>query len=544
MSFIFEDKRLLEELLKKAQATPSNAPATPPPVTPDTLSGYEAAKKLLFGLQRDLGDVAAPDAGAPISTEGEPNPQLLKSFPKNVRSIGDFLVWAANAKLTWNGKRIAWLPEEIDQEPITPEKQQAWIFQSYPTDRNDRSIDRKPKNVTAYADKDNLIAYLSYLRDTPEVQTNEVAKFMVGSIIGQANSYLRMKGEQPIDTKTPDKPKDALDPTMIVDVFPAVLDPANPKEGLNNHPYTGYLSAKKDELNWLQVSDLKDQASFYAWLRNRQIKYYKPDKSGAFLTIGLLDVNNDKCIGIHAIYQRALELKGIAPGDDKFVSGYSRGAALYLDAVTNFGRQLTGLDGKPCAVISAGTQNAQAVQPGTTPATGYDPNAARNVVANLPLRVEILDFNKIRQFFEAYKHMNPNADQWANPAYTSMAAALDLMLPQAAPDGRINLMAGADEVLRWLKPPAPGKSNYIPFLNQLSAVLDSVGGALRSFRAENADTDSGEARINNPDWLARINAQIQGSNSIWETNNNAIATLKNRVGSVTQMRGGNKYYPY
>lgn len=544
MSFIFEDKKLLTELLKSAQEKPPVAPAAPS-VTPDTLSGYEAAKRFLFGLQRDLGDVAAPDAAAPIGTEGEPDPKLLKSFPKDVRSIGDFLIWAANAKLTWNGKRIAWLPEEIDQDPVTPEKQNAWVFQSYPTDRNDRSIDRKPKNVTAYADKDGLIAYLSYLRDTPEVQNNEVAKFMVSSIIGQTNGYLRMKGEKPIDTKTPDKPKDALDPSMIVDVLPSVLDPANSKAGLNSHPYTGYLNSKKDELNWLQVSDLKDQTSFYAWLRNRQVKQPAQNKPGTFETVGLLDTNSDKCLGIHLIYQRALELKGVAAGDDAFISGYSRGVALYLEQVMTFGRQLTGLDGKPCSVATASTENVQATKPGGSGAgqAQYDPAAAQKVVASLPLRVEVLDFNKINEFFSEYRKMNPEVDQWANPAQVAMDDALDLLLPQIAAGRRISLMAGASEVSRWLKPPEPGKSNYIPFLNALTAVLDAVGGALQDLKARYADEDSGESRITNSTWLARINAQIQGSNSIWRTNNNSIETLKNRVGSVTQIRDmGKKYY--
>lgn len=544
MSFIFEDKKLLVELLKVAQVKPPVAEA-PPPVTEDTLSGYEAAKRFLFGLQKDLGDVAAPDAGAPIGTEGDPDPKLLKSFPKDVRSIGDFLIWAANAKLTWNGKRIAWLPEEIDQEPVTPEKQQAWVFQSYPTDRNDRSVDRKPKNVTAYADKDNLVAYLSYLRDTPEVQTNEVAKFMISSIIGQANSYLKMKGEKPIDTKTPEKPKDALDPNMIVDILPDVLDPSNPKAGLNSHPYTGYLAAKKDELNWLQVSDLKDQTSFYAWLRNRQVKQPAKDKPNTFETVGLLDTNSDKCLGIHLIYQRALELKGVAAGDDGFVSGYSRGVALYLEQVTTLGRQLLGADGKPCSVVTVGTQNVQATKPGEAGVghAEYDPAAAQKVVATLPLRVEILDFNKINEFFAEYRKMNPAVDQWANPAQVAMDDALDLLLPQVAAGRQISLMAGANEVMGWLKPPAPGKSNYIPFLNALTMVLNCVGGALKDLKSTYADEDSGESRINNPTWLARINAQIQGSNSIWRTNYNAIETLKNRVGSITQIRDmGKKYY--
>lgn len=545
MSFIFEDKKLLEKLLKNAQAQPPVAKA-PPPVTEDTLSGYEAAKRFLFGLQKDLGDVAAPDAGAPISTEGEPDPRLLKSFPKDVRSIGDFLIWAAKAKLTWNGKRIAWLPEEIDQPPITPEKQQAWVFQSYPTDRDDRSIDRKPKTVTAYADKDNLVGYLSYLRDTPEVQSNEVAKFMIGSIIGQANGYLRMKGENPIDTKTPEKPKDALDPNMIIDILPEVLDPSNPKAGLNSHPYTGYLAAKKDELNWLQVSDLKDQSSFYAWLRNRQMKQPAKDKPNTFETVGLLDVNSDKCLGIHLLYQRAIELKGVAAADDSFVRGYSKGAALYLEAVTTFGRQLSGLDGKPCSVVRAGTDNVQTTpQNQSTTQTQYDPAAAQKVVAALPLRVEVLDFNKINEFFNEYRKMNPDVDQWAYPAQTAMDDALALMLPQAAAGRRISLMAGPSEVIRWLKPPGPGESNYMPFLNALSSVLDSVGRALQDLKQREADTDSGEAHIQNPTWIARINAQIQGSNSIWETNNNSIETLKNRVGSVsqlTQLRNKNRYY--
>jgi hypothetical protein len=124
-----------------------------------------------------------------------------------------------------------------------------------------------------------------------------------------------------------------------------------------------------------------------------------------------------------------------------------------------------------------------------------------------------------------------------------MDDALGLLLPQIAAGRQISLMSGANEVMGWLKPPAPGQSNYMPFLNALTMVLNCVGGALKDLKSTYADEDSGESRITNPTWLARINAQIQGSNSIWRTNYNSIETLKNRVGSTTQIRDmGKKYY--
>lgn len=343
MSFILEDKNLINHLLKVAQEA-----APKPAVTPQTISGYEAATKLLYKLQSDLGDDTAPKATAPISSESPLSGEDSDLKVANLRTLGDFINWLADKRITWDGKRIAWTPAEHDANPRDPDISKAWQFTSLPFDRDDRNeLDRKPITTEAYATKDSLVSYLSYLRDSKEAKENNVFKFMIGSLIGELNGFLRTKGDNPIATKpTAAGPTSAIDPKLVIDVVPAVLDPSNPLQGIEAHPFL----ENTDQNNWLQYSDIMSSGAFFNWLRSRKVKVKKGNTT---VDVNVLDPDGDQCAAIYVLYKRALFLNGPATkGDDVKVPNYTKAAAEYLKNIQVYGKELKTPDGKACDVTS------------------------------------------------------------------------------------------------------------------------------------------------------------------------------------------------
>jgi hypothetical protein len=232
MSFIKEDKELMTilmglgaaDIMKSAQTQVATSPADYNSVA------YRIAVPLLVNLQREIRAPGAPPKEVPLGTEtANAQPQDLAATVTNLRTLGDFIQWAADKKLTWNGKRFAWKAEE---KSIVPEN--AWSFTSYKQDRTQRVAEsRQPQTVSAYALEPELAEYLAYLRDVP-AKDNKVLQVMLGKIIGELNVYLEDKGGQTIETK---RKKDvAEDPNqmVVVDGFASeVLDLNNWQDYLN-----------------------------------------------------------------------------------------------------------------------------------------------------------------------------------------------------------------------------------------------------------------------------------------------------------------------
>jgi hypothetical protein len=378
MSFIYENKLLLQALLEAGGALEKKAQDNEQSKQNilenfrdfnqnqeivKALPDYDLALKLLYNLQRELKDPKAPPAGIPIGTQS--GSTQIEANTANFRTLGDFLNWAAANKLTWKNQRFAWTKEEADKDRSIINNN--WTFTSLPFDRNDRSLDRQPIRTIAYANKDALIEYLAALRDSPETQKNNVLKFMLASLIGEANGFLRIQGEKPIETKTSPKPADNLDPNLIVDILPAILGNDTINENLNNAPFNLF---KADNVNALTVEDLKSKSNFTNWLSNRQIKVNLGGKNPTTKVVKVFDPESgDPCLAVHILYKRALHLRNAAEGHDQFVTNYSKAINLYINAVTAFGREFTDKNGHPCTVLSPTSDTNARVYPGGSGST-------------------------------------------------------------------------------------------------------------------------------------------------------------------------------
>jgi hypothetical protein len=526
MSFIYSDKKLLEGLLVSGLTSVIKEAQNkkPPVVTPTDFPAYHVADTLNVQLQRTMGTPGAPPKGIPL---GVPEGVDSTAYPENLRTLGDFILWCANKKFTWEGQRFAWAPNEA--HPTQAENPDIWDFESMKSDRARDELTRKPLKVPAVANVKALTEYLVVLRDN---EKNQVTRLMLSKLIGELNTYLRTGNKPEIDSVSKPEVKPNFDPADIVDGFPSnVLNGADPYAGTNGYPF--FEKAVKK----LTAGDIATQGAFLAWLRGMQV--VMPDKS----TVTADKADTDApCVAVNILYKRAVWLKQYGAAADKTKANYSKLTEAYVKAVQEYGSKLTGADGKPCAVTAPGTSKGEPGKQPAKPGTGkVDPMALNKVVMALPLRVETLDFDKIDQFFEEYSKLNPNVTQWENPATTYMDSASGMTISKMR---RFSMLSGARDVMTWLKPPQANQGNpYAPFLNQLKSVLNMVGQALQDLKARYADTESGESMIADKTQVARINAQILGSNSIWESNNNAIETLLSQIGSVSPTYTGKKY-PY
>ena len=556
MSFIFENKKLIQTLVevgdeaiqKQAQNARTNAAL---------VSDYELAQKLLFKLQRELGDPQAPAAGMPLGVEGGAATTNLTANTADFRTLGDFLNWAAQKKLTWKGKRFAWNQLEVDTNRNQSEDptEKAWVFTSMSFDRNDRSVDRQPKTVSAYADKDVLVEFLSALRDSQEARNNKVLSFMLSSLIGEVNRYLRSAGQKTIDPKPSAKPQDSLNSDLIVDFVPDILDLEKPYERLDKRPFQN-ISPNSD--NALTVEDLKDESTFKAWLRDKKVKVTIPSQGNqSTKVVGVADPEGDPCLAVHILYRRALYLNSFAAAYDKGAPNYSKAVALYLQSVINFGKTFFDKDGKPCSVVSPGSDSSQ--QPGQQSGqqSGQQPGQQSgkdlsqfkehldNIVRAMPLRLEGLSIDRIQRFFQTYESFLQGANSTEAQTISGAARAVMnyitsintmLKIPKTffpLPDAR------ADDVVTWLHNPA---QQYIVFLTALRKILIITKDAISDFYARYAlPSNAGDTKSSlNSQQLDIIRYQVIGPSSIYQDNLRWINQLLDQSSRVVEFINDNK----
>lgn len=479
MSFIYNDTNLLGKLISLGQDQSQNA---------DMLS-YMLAKPLLVNLQRQIDPSKAP----PVSENavgvapGAPTDNLSGTVA-DFRTLGDFLQWAADKKLTWNGKRFAWSANEQPEALAA----NAWEFASYPKDRSNRDVTTRAANpITAYASKPELVAYLTHLRDDATKNNNKVLQVMLGKIISEVNVYLRSANEPEISTKpAPEVPKLNLDPNATVDGFPDnILDLSNPMQGIQEGFPSFTESPKK-----LLVKDLSDIGSFQNWIRGMEIKL--SDGSQAY---ALDPVKGDPCSAIYILYKRAQYLSTYAAAADKIRPGYSQMASLYLNAIKNFGGFFKGKNGESCVIVSPNATGEKVK--GDNKFTSYekDDSTSKNtqkteevlekLIQLLPLSTQDVDFNRIDNFFQYYLSSGAVSSQSA-PQIESIISnvhAAENKVSAASVGGKRNFpmrtgtnsMVGNISVIReWAKPPQVTQ-NADTILRNLHLIVSQTSEVIR-----------------------------------------------------------------
>lgn len=462
MSFIFDDKRLVEELIKaanksvlktaqqqaqipeeeiqkafqdyfsknrnpvgydafknwyiqKKHETNYNKTLNQPTISPQALEAYKLAKKLILGIRStfitDPNDPEFVKKSAPLDFGSEKPPEIK---PENLITLGDFLTWAAANKVMWDGARIAWdyTPPDDQGQGESGEKpniENPWVFQSYQKGRDRDQFTRQAVTKTYYANKDGLLKFLTYLRDTPAAKENKVFEVMISKVIGQANQYLQPN--EKIGPRPEEKPAAQFNDGDVVDGFPSnIMDIKKPYDGIEqNAPMFTNASNK------LTYGDVKDLASLQNWISGmRDASAPNVDPNSA---------EGNPCQIVHILYLRARYLSSQVRYD-KLRPKYSEFAKLYLTNITNLGKQFS-YNGQACAVtapgVGPGQQPGQPEQPGQGGGelSAATPAILQQLSTLRPFNAQYISFPEIKKFVDMY------ATYARNPLVTQQAANIN-----------------------------------------------------------------------------------------------------------------------
>lgn len=372
---------------------------------PQQLAHFTLAKKLSQQLMRQVDPNSVPVATAPIGSElGEGATPALDR--KNMESLGDFLQWAADNKITWDGKRVAWVLGPGEQAPPG-----AWKFKTYKIDRERDPYDRSAVEVPAYADKDALVKLVGYLRDSQEAKNEKVFAVMLGRLINQTNQFLEK--EEQIGPRTEQKPAEVFNQNSVVDGFKD--DTISMKD-----PYAGIQEFMKATdpnliLNRMTWADVSSKAGLIDWLRGVKFigedgKAYDPTAPGA-----------DPCGAIHILYLRAKYLSQYAT--DRLRPGFAKLEQAYFKQIQVLGPQFDN-NGQPCAVTKPGTTGPEKPAQPTQPGQGGELSAAtpqilQRLSSLRPFNAQYISFPEIKNFVDLY------ATYANNPIVTQLASNIN-----------------------------------------------------------------------------------------------------------------------
>lgn len=436
---IFDNDNLIEKLIeagldfntKFAKVDPGFAPATynsNSPLNVDdlqnarssnpTVANLQFARALTVNLQRSIGDPSAPPLEEPFGTEGN---KQADNLMVNSTSLGAFLNWVADNKIQYQGKRFVWKKDghwenpatktnwiKGDDEKLAP--QTAGLYQSIDVSKP-VSATGQYEEMFAYADKETVLKYLTYIRDVliPRGKDPRAAEVVISRLISEMNSKIPVTDRiNPYSTAKDKVPP--IDLEMIVDAFPnetLVLDNSGQfNTGLNSAPTFDNLPTH------LTVGNLRDLPSFTAWLTNMWVK--QPNVPKPVKAYDLEAADADSCAALRVLYNRAMRLSSIGTGRDNVKPNYSKAVIRYLSAIKEFAPSFHDSSGRPCSVI------AETVAPSTTqPGTGQpgQPGAAQpttpggklssdevakltELLTSLPLEVEAIHLEKIKRFID------------------------------------------------------------------------------------------------------------------------------------------------
>lgn len=367
-------------------------------ITPQVVENYNLAKKLLLSL-KDQVQPGSVKKEAPVDFGSETPPDIK---PENLKTLGDFLTWSAANKVMWDGKRIAWdyNPGDPDAEPPIPpsgEKpdiEDPWVFQSYQKGRDRDQYTREAVTKTYYANKDGLLKFLTYLRDTPASKENKVFEVMIGKVINQVNQYLQP--QEKIGPRPEDKPAAQFNDNDVVDGFPSnILDIKKAYEGIEQYA-PGFVNVPQR----LTYGDIKDFGSLQNWVSGMR-DAAKPNEDPT-------SPEGNPCGIINILYLRAKYLASQVRYD-RLRPKYSELSKVYLTNITNFGKQFT-FNGQACSVTQpgvgpGGTQPGQE-KPGQQGGQGGLGAASPQILQQLsslrPFNAQYISFPEIKKFVDLY----------------------------------------------------------------------------------------------------------------------------------------------
>lgn len=223
MSFIYNDEKLINELLKSAidfenRFLKKAQQAAPGPAPDPQAVRNSAALKLLDNLEKSV------DPDEPIISSTTDEAKLYSYHVENLGALLNFVIQ--------NGITVGYKPIAVEANPNDP----SYVF--YKLEGNagfNESADRSRQTKGFYVNKDLLVQYIKSLQKIAHESGNEVMRVQLGSLIDQANNQLGTKIDPNYKPKEkpgqPEQPQQPGKPGQISSVEMELL-----KSLINNLP--------------------------------------------------------------------------------------------------------------------------------------------------------------------------------------------------------------------------------------------------------------------------------------------------------------------
>lgn len=395
---------------------------------------FRLAQPLIASLEQQIDPAIKIDA---TSYRGSLSGTPTQPDVSNFRTLGDFIRWASDNKLTWKDKRFAWTATESDvQKPTDARRYDAM----HPT--RERGDTRESLIDQFDVDQKGLVGYLTSIRDN-EALGNKVLEVLIKANINELNSLNIFSGP-PIDPKSSALlTKDILD-DFIVDGFGSsnLLEEDQWNRGLESAPLFVTSSVT------LKGKDVKSVGAFQAWfgtLKTINKEKFEASATGAEGIVSALSPDGDPCLVFYILHKRANYLKDRAAGFAQSNPTDFGNYAKYVDAYLAMLDRLQGIvkdpaTGASCSLTSptvgpefgtkapgkgadkpfgrTDTSTEETVEsgfgvpggaPGRTPGigrgsrgprdiTGPKPDLMDDIVNTMPLRYEVVMFSLISTF--------------------------------------------------------------------------------------------------------------------------------------------------
>lgn len=386
MSFIYDDKKLLADLIKSAvdhevKFNKHGQIAADPSVNAELRNYLTLTKKLADQLEQKYFPPPADAAAVSTGTGKDANlgvPELS--------SLGNFLDFIVNNQITVGGQRVAYganekNPDPRQWKPVTAE--QVKFMMETQTAEGDRA----QFQADYYVNPALLSTYInSMLRDNSkeDESTQRFTKTMLGARIQDVNRIFKTK--LTTDYKEPEV---QTGDDKEVDRLPKVLDPQHPL-------------AKGSEIS-LFYKDIKSAEAFHAWLGASKIAIKVDETTSA--AIG--DEKFNQCVVLNVLGERAQSLSSLSTVESKAWSAAYLRQIVQIASQTNC--QLTGVSTNPAA--GAGGRGGAS-----------DPAALYKLATLLPFNADEINTRDLKIFADMYARLFPDPKitalvQQANKAF-------------------------------------------------------------------------------------------------------------------------------
>ena len=493
MSFIYDDPNLVIKLMSDALDYQFK-------FTKRGQDAMQQARANLLAMVKNLQTKLDPNQSATpqISWEGDKQPTLASP---NLESLGDFVHWLTQSKITVSGQRVSYDVPEITSQPPA-----GWVL--YRLETHAATPDQRGTDPGGfYVNPKLLETYITQLQSYETQNPNRTMRFQLGRLIEEANQDLGTNVSSQYQA-----PEKVLRDTVILDNVPDTF------VDVKSSGYGGDIP--------LTYGDLKDEMTYNSWLKNKGIQFLgqvegKPSK----IPFGAPEF--DACAILKILMYRASH-KSYTSAEEK------EQGQIYARQVSNVAKAANcDLSGQAAAPGSADRQGGQKQDAGSAGANGMTGQQLQSVINEiidaLPLQLQNIDFNRIKTFQGQMAQLMGN-----NPTVTNYISSTNDLMSKATAltksgDTFFQLGISPTAVVNMLKPNAQGfaAANFFTLVQLLDQIVDNVRAMVGYFMSAYASkvTDQQRAFIygqigRRPDDTSIYSRNIEYINQLMQTSHN------------------------